>query len=76
MGSLHEDFLAGYLGIAKTSVRILQHYSWDEMNQDIYNWCFCARRKDSRPGPKVPLHSTLCGQLFDIWGIDTMRKSS
>ncbi|MCP3684112.1 MAG: hypothetical protein GY861_15635 [bacterium] len=32
MQSLHDDLLAGHLGIAKSLARIHQRYFWDGMN--------------------------------------------
>ncbi|MCP3681386.1 MAG: transposase family protein [bacterium] len=78
MRSLHDDLLAGHLGIAKTLAQICQRYFWDGMIRDIYDWCkscvSCAQCKDPRPGTKAPLHPIPCGQPFDMWGIDIMGK--
>ncbi len=78
MRSLHDDILAGHLDIAKTLARIRQHYFWDGMNRDIYDWCkscvSCAQCKDPHPGTKAPLHPIPCRQPSDMWGMDLMGK--
>ncbi len=61
MRSLHDDLLAGHLGIAKTLARIRQRYFCDGMNRGIYDWCkscvSCTQRKDPHPGTILILAS-------------------
>ena len=59
LASLHSDIFAGHLGFRKTYNKITQHYYWNTMVQDIYDYCTACLHCQQRKSPSKPYRAPL-----------------
>lgn len=73
---LHEDVLAGHLGMDKTLSRLKDCFCWPGHYNHVENWCRncakCARRKTPVPNTRAPLQSIKAGYPMQIVATDIL----
>lgn len=73
---MHDCTLSAHLGQKKTKQKIVQHFFWYEMMEDIVLWCnrceVCAKTKTPAKKPKAPLGKLGIGAPWDRLGIDIL----
>ena len=74
--SMHDDVVAGHLGIAKTYDKIRQRYFWQGMYKDITHWIEtckdCASKKSPKRTATAPMQSIPVEGPFDRVCVDVL----
>ena len=73
---LHDDKVAGHMGIKKTTKRVQERYYWAGYHMDVVNWCkkcvICQARSAPGKTPKAPLKKLQTGARFQRTSLDIL----
>ena len=73
---LHDDKVAGHMGIAKTFKRVQDRYYWCGYHRDVEDWCrkctVCQARMAPGKTPRAPLKKIRTGARFQRTSLDIL----